>query len=109
MSRKTLLAILAVIGAVLVFVGKEFGLALDASAVMAGITAILLYIFFEMKADFRRVSSQAGKFKDPKFILALIASVLAAVNTNFGLGIPVEAVIAVLALIMGVLFKAQTV
>ena len=109
MSRKTLLAILAVIGAVLVFVGKEFGLTLDASAVMAGITAILLYIFFEMKADFKRVGTQIGKFTDPKFLLALAASILAAVNTHFGLGIPVEAVIAVLALIMGVLFKAQTV
>lgn len=107
MSRKTLMSVLAVIGAVLAFFSEQFGLALDSTAVLAGVAAILCYVLFEAKADLKRVGSQIGKFKDPKFIITFISAVLVAVSEAFGLELPVEAIVAVLTVIMGFLFKAE--
>ena len=107
MSRKSLFAIIGVIGAVLAYVAKEFGLSVDIGVVMAGFISVLVYIFGEFKLDLQRFHRQLGRFKDPKFILAVISVFLTALNENFGTGIPVEAVIAVLTVIMGLLFKAE--
>ena len=67
----------------------------------------MLYILLEGKLDIQRVGSQAAKFKDPKFWLAFISVILVAVSETFGLALPVEALIAVLTVIMGVLFKVE--
>ena len=107
MSRKTLTAALGIIGAVLAFFSEQFGLSINPIKVMAGLSAITLYLLWEGKLDIRRVGSQIGKFKDPKFILAFISAILVAVSETFGLALPVEAIIAVLTVIMGVLFKAE--
>jgi len=107
MSRKTLTAALGIIGAVLAFFSEQFGLSIDPVAVIAGLSSIVLYILLEGKLDIQRVGSQAAKFKDPKFWLAFISAILVAVSETFGLALPVEAIIAVLTVIMGVLFKAE--
>jgi len=64
-------------------------------------------VLLEGKLDIKRVGSQIGKFKDPKFIIAFISAILVAVSEAFGLELPVEAIVAVLTVIMGVLFKAE--
>ena len=107
MSRKTITAALGIIGAVLAFFSEQFGLSIDPVAVIAGLSAITLYLLWEGKLDIRRVGSQLGKFTDPKFICALISTILVAVSETFGLALPVEAIVAVLTVIMGVLFKAE--
>lgn len=107
MSRKTMMSILAVIGAVLAFFSEQFGLSIDPVAVLAGLSSVILYVLLEGKLDIKRVGSQIGKFKDPKFIVAFISAILVAVSEAFGLGLPVEAIVAVLTVIMGILFKAE--
>jgi len=107
MSRKTLTAAIGIVGAVLAFFSEQFGLSIDPVAVMAGLSSIVLYVLLEGKLDIKRVGSQIGKFKDPKFIIALISTILVAVSEAFGLELPVEAIVAVLTVIMGVLFKAE--
>ena len=104
MSRKTLLGIIAVLGAVLTVFKEQFGLAIDATAVVGGLTVIILYILFEAKLDFKRVSGQFGKFKDPKFWLAFISAVLVAANNGFDLNLPIETILTVLGIIMSLLF-----
>jgi len=107
MSRKTLLAVIGVLTAILAFFSEEFGLNLDAQAVMAGLLVVVLYVLFEAKLDLRRFKSQAGRFKDPKFWLAFISVLLGALNEQFGLNLPAEAIIAVLTLVMSILFKVD--
>lgn len=105
MSRKVFLGAIGIFGAALAYVANEFGLALNAAAITAALMSIGVYIYGEFKLDIKRFGSQFHRFTDPKFIIALIAVILGALNQNFGTGIPVEAVIAVLTLIMGVLFR----
>ena len=107
MSRKTIMGIIAVLGAVLNFFQDQFGLAIDTTAVIAGLTAILLYILFEGKLDIKRIGTQAGKFKDPKFWAAFVSAMLVAVDAAFELNLPVEAIVSVIAIIMSLLFKAD--
>lgn len=109
MSRKTLLAIIAVIGAALTFLQTQFGLSISSTAVVGGLSAIVLYILFEAKLDIKALKAQPGKWVDPKFWLAFVAAMLVAVAEAFGLNIPVEAITAVLALIMSLLFGKQLV
>jgi len=107
MSRKTITAVIGIIGAVLAFFSEQFGLSINPVAVMAGLVSIVTYVLLEGKLDIKRVGSQIGKFKDPKFILAFISAILVAVSEAFGLELPVEAIVAVLTVIMGVLFKVE--
>ena len=107
MSRKTLLGIIAIIGAALTFLQVQFGLSISATAVVGGLSAIVLYILFEAKLDLKALGAQPQKWSDPKFWLAFIAAMLVAVGEAFGLNIPVEAITAVLALIMSLLFGKQ--
>lgn len=111
MSRKTITAILSVIGAILIFFNQEFGLGLNATAIVAGLTAAVLYIFFEAKLDFKRIlgliNQQSDKWKDPKFWLAFLSAVLIAASESFGLNLPVEAIVSVLTVIMSVLFGVE--
>jgi membrane associated rhomboid family serine protease len=108
MSRKTILTVTAVIGAILVVITKTFGLALNAMGFVVGLTAVLLYVFLEGKADIKKLSDQATKWKDPKFWLTVISAVLGALATS-GVPLPVspEIIIAVLTAIVGVLFGKQ--
>jgi hypothetical protein len=108
MSRKSILAFVAVFGAVLGVVGTEFGLTLNGPAAAAGLGSVLLYVFFEAKADKTRFGAQAGKFKDPKFWLATVSAAIAAlVQSGVALPISPDLIIGVLTVVMGVLFKAQ--
>ena len=105
MSRKTLFAILGVLGAVLGFVAKEFGLVINPAAVIGSITVALIYIFAEGKADIKRIGYQYKKFKDVKFWIAFVAALLGYVNQAFGLNLPVEIILGFLTLVLGILFK----
>ena len=107
MSRKTIMAILAVIGAVITFFAEEFGLSINPTAVVAGMTALVLYVLFEAKLDLKKLGAQAGRFKDPKFWLAFLSAVLVAVNESFGLNLPIEAIVSVLTLVMSTLFGVE--
>ena len=104
MSRKTILGIIGVIGAILTVFADQFGLAIDATAAIAGLTAVTLYILFEAKIDLKRIGDQAAKFKDPKFWLALVSALLVALSEGFGWNIPVETIVSVLTLLMSILF-----
>ena len=107
MSRKTIFAILGVLGAVLGFIGKEFGLSIDPSAVIATLVVAMVYIFGEAKVDLSRLRQQAHKWTDPKFITALAMTILVQVNSAFGLNLPIELIIGILTVILGVLFKKE--
>lgn len=103
-SRKTLVALAAVLMAVVVYLKGEFGLSAGFVAALAGFVTAIGYVLFEAKLDLKKAYAQAGRWRDPKFYLGLVAVILAAVNTQFGLGIPAEAVVAVLGIIMAILF-----
>jgi uncharacterized membrane protein len=97
MSRKTIIAIL---GVVLVFLKEQFGLALDVTAFLG----VVLYLLFESKLDARRIISQAGRFKDPKFWIALVTAILPVLNAEFGWNLPIEAIVSVLSVLLAVIF-----
>ena len=109
MSRKTLLAILAVITAVLAFFKDQFGLALDPTAVVGGIGAVVLYLLFEAKLEIKKACFQAGKWRDPKFWLALVTLLYTTIGQQFGLKLPLspELVSTILATVMSVLFAKK--
>lgn len=107
MSRKTILAVFAIIEVVLLFLKEQFGLQIEATAIVAGIGALLLYIFFEGKLDLEKVKAQSGRFKDPKFWIAFVSALLAALNKELGLNLPVEVIIGFLTLVMTILFGKQ--
>lgn len=108
MSRKTILTVVAVLGAVLAVFQSTFGLTLKGTAAAAGLGAILVYVFFEAKADRDRMKAQAARWKDPKFWLSVAAAAIAALGTSgVSLPIPPETITAILAAIVGVLFKAK--
>jgi len=104
MSRKSFLAVLGVITVALTFLQEQFGLTMNAVAVMGALATVSLFILFEAKLDFKRMAAQVGKWKDPKFWLAFLSVLLAAVSKELGLNLPVEAIVAVLTVIMSVLF-----
>ena len=106
MSRKTLLTVLAVLGAVLTVFGTTFGLTLGASGAVAGLGAVLVYVLCEGKADIARVGAQAAKWKDPKFWITVVSAIIAALQSS-GVTLPIspDIIIAVLTVIVGVLFK----
>jgi hypothetical protein len=107
-SRKTLLLILAFVGAVLGVVAKAFGLALDPVALMAGLGSIVAYVGLEAKADRDRLRAQKGKWTDPKFWTELVAAVVAALGTaGVVLPIPPEMIVGILTAIIAILFKAK--
>jgi len=107
MSRKTILAIIAVFGAALTVFQQQLGLSIDPTAVVAGLTAIVLYGLFEAKLDIKRITSQSGKFKDPKFWIAFISPILVAANESFGINLPIEVIVTVLTMILSALFGAS--
>lgn len=108
MSRKTILVIGGVLGAVLAVFQSTFGLTLNGKAAAAGLVAVLVYVFFEGKADRDRMKAQAAKWKDSKFWLSIVGAAVAALGTaGVSLPLPAETITAILAAIVGVLFKAK--
>jgi len=107
MKRKSIMAFLAVLGAILVFSKEQFGLGIDAAGITTGLGVIVLYILFEAKRDIEAIQQQAAKWRDPKFWLAFIAALLTAVNSAFGLNIPVDVVNVIVGFILSILFKAN--
>ena len=108
MSRKTLIAAMAVLGAVGAFFSEQFGLTIGLGGVMAALASAIIYIRYEAKLDAQRFITQAGKFKDPKFWLAFASMLIVALNSAFGWHIPVEIIVTLLTVIMGVLFKKES-
>lgn len=105
MSRKTIMFVLVLLGAVLAFVKTQFGLTVDTIAIIGGLTVISLYIFGEAKLDIQRVGQQAAKFKDPKFWVAFIVAILTALSENgVNLPIPIETIQTILGFILALLF-----
>jgi len=104
MSRKSILALIGVLGALIAVLTGQFGLSPDAIAAFGGLTAVIIYIFGEMKLDLKRIGGQSGRFKDPKFWLAVITALLAAVNKEFGLNLPAEYIVGVLNFVLIILF-----
>ena len=107
MSRKTIGFVVAIISSILVIFQEQFGLIIDPISVAAGVGAVLTYIFFEAKLDLNALKNQPGKWKDPKFWITVLSAILAAIETTFNLGIPIEAIITILTMIVGLMFKKQ--
>lgn len=109
-SRKTIGFIVAIGGSILALVQEQFGLSMDPVAIAAGVGAILTYIFFESKLDLKLLK-QPGRWTDPKFLFTSLSVILAAIEANFQLGIPVEAIVSGLTtlvmILFGVKFKAN--
>jgi uncharacterized membrane protein len=108
MSRKSLTTVLAVVAAILGVFGTTFGLTLDSAAIMAAVGAILVYVFFEGKADIRKISDASTKFKDPKFWITIVSAIIGALGSA-GLQLPIspEVIISILTVIVGILFKVK--
>ena len=110
MSRKTVMFIVAIIGAVLTWATGMFGLSISATAVVAAMTAVVVYIFGEMKNDIARIRKsieQAKKWRDPAFWTSLVAAFLPILNTYLKLHIPVETVVSVLTVILAFIFGSR--
>jgi ABC-type uncharacterized transport system permease subunit len=107
MKRKAMLAILGVVAALLVFLQQTFGLSLDAAGFSTALGVVVLYIFFEAKRDIEIIKQQKNKWTDPKSWIAFIVVILTAINSGFGLNIPVDIINAVLGIILSILFKAK--
>ena len=107
MSRKTIMAVLAFVSAILVFLKTKFELAIDPAGFIAAIGVIILYLLFQAKMDIQKIGRQFDKFKSKKFWLALVAVVVPAINSAFGLNIPVEIVVSVLGFIMTMIFGKE--
>lgn len=107
MSRKTLLTVLGIITVIVTFLQEQFGLSAGLVAAAGGVGLALLYVLFEAKLDFKKVSDQATKWRDPKFWIAFVGVLVPALNTQLGLNLPTEAIVAVLAVIMTLLFGAK--
>lgn len=108
LSRKTLTAVLAVLGAVLGVIGTQFGLALNVAGLIAFLGAAVIYITGEAKADKLRMAAQKGKWKDPKFWIVMLTAIVTALP-EAGVALPIDPGIinAVLAAIIGILFKVK--
>jgi len=106
--RKWLMVLLAALGSVGALVSTEFGLTVQLGSVVAGLGVALVYVFGEARADMARIKEgvTAGKLKDPKFWLAFAGAVIAGLGSA-GMNLPVspEIISAVLAVILGALFK----
>lgn len=102
MKRKTILTIVAVLGAI----ATAIGLSTNALAAVGGMGAILVYVFLEAKADLAAVLAQVAKWKDPKFWITVVSAILAALQSS-GVTLPIDSnvIIAILTAIVAILFK----
>lgn len=104
-TKTTVFTILAVLGAALTVFANALGLALDPTKALAGVAAVLVYVFASFKSDIAGLN-QPLIWKDPKVWLASIEAAIGALTAaGVTLPIPPEIIITVLAAIMGLLFK----
>lgn len=106
MSRKTILSVLAVLGAAGAVISAHFGLSVNLGAVIAGIAGIVVYILGEAKADIILVG-QKDKWTDPKFWITMVTAVVTALAQEITLPVDPSIIIAVLTAIVGLLFKSE--
>lgn len=107
MSRKTIMAVLGFLTVVLVFLKAQFELDIEATGFMAALGVVLTYLLFQAKMDIKKIGRQFDKFKSKKFWLALASTLVPAINTAFGLNIPVEIVVGVMGFIMSLIFGKE--
>ena len=111
MSRKTMLIILGFLGGIFGVVNEHFTLGLNTLQIMTTVTAILLWVGFEARLDFKRIfgeiAIQKSKFKDPMFLSAMIGVILEVANESFSLNLPVETIIGFLMLVMSLIFAKK--
>lgn len=108
MSRKVIVLVLAVLGAAAGVIQTEFGLALNVAGLFGFLAAAAIYIQQEAKLDRERMKAQAAKWKDPKFWLTILTAIVTALPTA-GVNLPLspEILTAVLAVIIGIVFKVK--
>jgi hypothetical protein len=99
------MAIYGILAAVLAFFSEEFGLSLDVTAVLGGLVVALTYIFWEAKDDIARIKAQPHRWRDPKFWVAFISTVLLSLNEQLGMNIPVDVLSPVLVIVITAMFK----
>lgn len=108
MSRKTAMTIIASFGAILGYLNTQFELGIDVTNFMATFSIVLLWVFFEAKADIKeaweKIGPQMSKLKDAKFWIMLASVVLTVLNESFGWDLPINEIVGILLTIMGVLF-----
>jgi uncharacterized membrane protein len=104
MSRKTLLMVFAVLGAIV----SALALSPQAAAAIVSLGAVVVYISFEAKADIAAQAAQKAKFTDPKFWITVISAIIGALATA-GINLPIspEIIVGVLTAIVAILFKAK--
>ncbi len=107
MSRKTIIAVLGFLTAILVFLKAQFGLDVEVTGFVAAIGVVVTYLLFQAKMDIRKIGRQFDKFKSKKFYLALASTLVPAINTALGLNIPVEIVVGVMGFIMTLIFGKE--
>lgn len=104
MKRKSLLKWIGFLGAVLAWLGKQFGLTIDPAVVMAALASIVVYVGGEAALDAKRFEAQIGRFKDPKFIIAFLTMLFAVIQQSFGIELPAETIIMIVTFVLGLLF-----
>jgi len=102
-SRKTFLAVIGLLTVIAAFFQQQFGLTIDSTAVIGGLGVIVLYLLLEAKLDFKRIVSQADRFKDPKFWIAFVTALIPAIEA-FGVNLPAETIVSALTILMSILF-----
>ena len=103
-SRKTLLFIIGFLGIGLTALQTHFGLSVALGSVAASLGIVLTYVFFEGKLDAKAMAAQPHKWKDGKFWATLGTSLLVYVDQTFQLGLPIEAIGAIIAVAIGAIF-----
>ena len=107
MSRKWLLVLVAIIGAIAALLSEQFGLSPNFKPAVAGLGLFVVYIFNEAKADWKRMASQLDKWKDPKFWGTFVGGIIAVLATA-GINVPApEIIVGIITFIIGVLFKVK--
>ena len=107
MSRKLILAILGVVGAILGVIQTEFGLALNVGGIIAFLGAAVIYIQQEAKLDKERLAAQKDKWADPKFWIAALGAGVVALGEVVALPLDPVIINTVLAVILALIFKAK--
>ena len=111
MSRKFLILLLMILGAILGVFQKEFGLSINPQALVAALIAGVVYLYGEFKVDMERIRKgifQEGRLKDPKFWTAIVAAIIPILNEQLGWNIPAETITMILTFILGLLFHKET-
>jgi len=109
MSRKTLVAIGAVVIAIATTIVAEFGLAIPLTGLITFITLAAVYIKNEAAKDWFRFQAQKGKWVDPKFLTVLIGAILTALqNAGITMPISIDVINLILLAIMKLLFKKSS-